>query len=102
MHRVILSIGAGAKALAALSLPESKRDVGYWHKADMLFALRNVRLRVRWTSVLLLGESASTMKRTSLRYTVAPSPARPASPVGRPRRAITISATMLSSAVAIK
>ena len=41
-------------------------------------------------------------KRKSLRYTVAPSVARPASPVGRPRRAITISAMMLSSAVAIK
>jgi hypothetical protein len=40
--------------------------------------------------------------RTSLRYTVAPSLAGPVSPVGRPRRAITISAMMLSSAVAIK
>ena len=51
--------------------------------------------------MLLVGESASTMKRTSLRYTVAPPLPRPASP-GRPRRAITISAMMLSSAVAIK
>ena len=36
------------------------------------------------------------------RYTAASSLARPASPVGRPRRAITISAMMLRSAVAIR
>ena len=45
MLRVILRIGAGAKALAALSLREPKRDVAYWHKADLLFAVRNVRFR---------------------------------------------------------